>query len=147
VRRAGFVAVLWILGSCRAPGPLLSICLGEGGAFELHYVHSVERTPVVEVYRVHDGAIVLEGMRFRSLGWGLPSEGYVRRDGWFVVLGLGRRLGTLRVRTTRLNRHTLVVGDRTLPLAERVREGALVELSAARTPGCDRTLQVRVIGH
>jgi len=140
------LAVLWIFGSCRVPGLLLSICLGEGGAFELHYVHSVERTPVVEVYRVRDGAIVLEGMRFRSLGWGLPLEGYVRRDGWFVVSGLGRRLGTLQVRTTRLNRHTLVVGDRTVPLAERVRDGALLELFVARTSGCERALQVRVAG-
>lgn len=139
------MAVLWALAGCRAPSPLLSICV-ESGAFELHYVHSVERTPVVEVYRVRDGTIVLEGMRFRSLGWGLPSEGYVRRGGWFVVSGLGRRLGTLRVRTTRLNRYTLVVGDRAVPLVERAPEGALVELLVARTPGCDRALQVRVAG-
>ncbi len=130
------------LPSGTAPTPLSAFCLRGPTAFQLRYLHSVERTPVIELYRVRDGALVLEGMRFRSLGWGLPSEGYVREDGWFVVSGLAQPVGVLRLRVSRLTRHTLVVGHRVLLLYRLVPEGGGVVLSVGPVRGCPRALRV-----
>ncbi|MDR5709386.1 MAG: DUF1850 domain-containing protein [Armatimonadota bacterium] len=118
------------------------LCLRESPFFELRYVHSVERTPVVETYRIQGGRLVLVGMRFRSVGWGLPSEGYVRQNGWFVVSGLHRPLGALRLRVMRLNRYLLVAERQTLPLLSLAGEGGVLVLSAGRVPGCTRVLRI-----
>ncbi|MDR5682771.1 MAG: DUF1850 domain-containing protein [Armatimonadota bacterium] len=127
---------------CAQRRPLLSVCLSADARFEIRYVHSVEKTPVIEIYRVGpDGAISIEGMRFRSLGWGLPSEGYVYRDGWYVVSDLHRRIGTLHLRVSKIARHELLTGARTFPLYDRVRDGAGVVVAASRTPDCPLRLE------
>lgn len=144
MRCAVLIAVLVAGAGCGRTAIGFTVCLPPDGVFELHYVHSVERTPVVEIYRVRGEAIVLDGMRFRSGGWGLPSEGYVRRGTWFVVSGLGRVVGTLRLRVTSLNRYALVAGGRTIHLSAHAHEGAPVTLAAAAASGCAPALRVEL---
>jgi hypothetical protein len=125
----------------------MSVCLPADGRFEIRYIHSVEKTPVIETYRVaDDGAIFIEGMRFRSLGWGLPSEGYVYRDGWYVISGVGRRIGTLHLRVSQFARHELAASGNTHPLYGRVRDGGGVVVAASRTRDCPRLLEARPAG-
>jgi hypothetical protein len=144
VLRVFALAVGLSLSGCAQPEPLVSACLPATGRFEIRHVHSVEKTPVIEIYRAApDGAIFIEGMRFRSLGWGLPSEGYVLRDGWYVISGLDRRVGVLHLRTSRFTRHELVAGDRTYPLYDRLRDGAGVIVTVSPARACPLYLEVR----
>jgi hypothetical protein len=128
-------------GCARQP---LSLCLPADGRFELRYLHSVERSPVVERYRVDGhGRLWLEGMRFRSVGWGLPADGFVRRDGWFQTTDPPRRLDRLVLRVSHLARQELWVGRRAVALHSRFADGSAVTVQAARTPTCPRALVVQ----
>ncbi|MDS0260154.1 DUF1850 domain-containing protein [Haloarcula sp. S1CR25-12] len=56
-----------------------------GTAVTLAYTHSVEKTPVRDVYVVDGDRLVAARMTFESYGWGLPSRANVtREDGRFV---------------------------------------------------------------
>ncbi|MCS7173448.1 MAG: DUF1850 domain-containing protein [Armatimonadetes bacterium] len=122
--------------------PRVLLCLRESPFFELRYVHSVERTPVIETYRVQGDTLVLMGMRFRSGGWGLPSEGYVRQNGWFVVSGLRHPLTALHLRILRLNQYVLVAERRALSLFPLAGKGGMLVLSAGQAHNCARVLRI-----
>ena len=126
-------------------GPvLLRIPLPPDGAFALVYRHSVERTPVVERYRVARGegpagqaepvlVLVLEASEYRSLGAGLPAEGELREgpEGPVLVIWLRRTMDSLVLRPLPLTEHALRLGDgRRIPLPD---GGAALELR----PGCE----------
>jgi len=100
---------------------------------ELRYVHSVERTPVIEVYRVDADGLHLILMRFSSQGAGLPTEGYVREGDHFVIR-TDRRIGDLEVRVSRVASHHLVAGPDTLDLVGLAGDGAAIRLQAGRGP-------------
>lgn len=90
----------------------------------LAYNHSVEKTPISDVYEVRGTKLRHVRMKFQSYGWGLPSGADVHRsDGWFVV-DPGRTYAELFVKPGRVAGHRLHVGDRTYDL---------VQLSSART--------------
>jgi hypothetical protein len=71
----------------------------------IHFIHSVQKTPVEEDLRLDDkwGGFVLEETRYQSFGVGLPflsSEGEFREDGdYFIFAGMGRHFRTLSLRT------------------------------------------------
>lgn len=97
----------------------------------LAYNHSVEKTPVRDVYEVRGTNLQHVRMKFQSYGWGLPSGADVHRsDGWFVF-DPGRTYTELFVKPGRVAGHQLHVGDRTYDLVER---------SSART------IRIRVVG-
>ncbi|GBD29805.1 hypothetical protein HRbin32_00897 [bacterium HR32] len=140
--RPPWAVLVVLLASC-ARTPDLSVCLPPDGRFELRYVHSVERTPVVERYRVWDRSLWLEGMRFQSLGWGLPAEGFVRRGGWFETTGPPRRMDGLVLRVSHQVRPELAAGQQTLPLYRRVPDGAALRLEVSSGGGCPERLLLR----
>lgn len=54
-----------------------------GEEWQIVFIHSVERTPWEEYYRVEDGGNLLYKTRFQSLGWGYP---YAVSDGEFHAM-------------------------------------------------------------
>ncbi len=121
------------------------MCLPPTGRFELRYVHSVEQTPVVERYRVREGRLWLEGMRFRSLGWGLPAEGFVRHGDWFETTGPPRPLDGLVLRVSHLARQELVAGQQALPLHRRLPDGTALRLEVRSRGRCPQELWLRPV--
>ncbi len=90
-----------------------------GSTVELRYMHSVEKTPVNDVYRVDGETLVNTRMEFESYGWGLPARVNVTNvNGTFVydppepII----TLETLSVSPGRIAEHTLVVDDRRIDL-------------------------------
>lgn len=134
----GTVAVFW-------PVPALLVKSGVGsllwtlplrGPLEvrLEYQHSVERTPVVEVYIAEPGALRFTRMEFVSQGAGLPTSGYVREGGRFVLREV-RVLSVLPIRVSRLTMPRLVIdGGEVLDLVALVGDGGTVEVSSGRRP-------------
>ncbi|MDQ7858992.1 MAG: DUF1850 domain-containing protein [Armatimonadota bacterium] len=101
-----------------------------GGRLELRYRHSVERTPVVEVFRAEPDGLWFVEMRFLSQGAGLPTEGYVREGGLFV-LRRPRRIGEVPLLVSAEGGHRLRVGQDEVDLVAAFGEGAAVRLVSA----------------
>ena len=98
-----------------------------GARVELRYRHSVERTPIVEVFRVErDGLRFLE-MTFVSQGAGLPTEGYVR-EGDHFVLRQPRFIGALPLLVSGAAGHRLWVDGTEVDLVAVVGRGGPVRV-------------------
>lgn len=85
----------------------------------LAYNHSVEKTPVRDVYEVRGTNLQHVRMKFQSYGWGLPSGADVHRSGGWFVFDPGRTYEELFVKPGRVAGHQLHVGDGTYDLVER----------------------------
>ena len=95
-----------------------------GQAFTIRYVHSVDRSPVFETFRVKKGAgLVLEETHFRMFGAGMGHwEGHGRlvRDGeWTRIEGINRELGgfVLRIGSKGVD-HTVILGKQEINLSD-----------------------------
>lgn len=69
----------------------------------INFMHSVQKTPVIEELEYQNGEFALRRTRYKSQGVGLPfdeSDGRFRREGeWFVVENMNRRFKRLELRT------------------------------------------------
>ena len=104
---------------------LLAVPVAEGTTVALNYTHSVEKTPVLDVYAVDGTELEMVRMEFRSYGAGLPARAdvTVTENDTFVFDPEGS-YEELYVTPGPIAGHELVVGDRVYDL---------VDLSDART--------------
>lgn len=118
-----------------------NVPLGQSRIFSLRYTHSVEKTPVVETFRVLDGGhFLLISTAYKSYGVGLPSlpsEGKLTlRDGWFLLENLQREYQDIRLRVGPEAAVLLEQDKQSYPLHEWYPAGSLViirqELSKKR---------------
>ena len=108
-----------------------SIPLGQSRIFSLRYTHSVEKTPVIETFRVlDDGRLLLISTAYKSYGVGLPSlpsEGKLTvRDGWFVLEDLQREYQDIRLRVGPEAAVLLELEQQSYPLHQWYPAGSLV---------------------
>ncbi len=97
--------------------------LGSDGLFELGFIHSVSRTPVIDAYRIDGKGIVQTSEIFLAHGAGLPSgidelnaTGWRHENGQFI-LDLDRPIGTMIVRIQPEYKNTLHIADQSITLA------------------------------
>ncbi|WP_309118581.1 DUF1850 domain-containing protein [Paenibacillus sp.] len=120
-------------------GLMLAVPVRAADPFEIRFIHSVHRTPVIERYRVgKDRSLVLEQVVYESYGIGNPSspepgERFRMEDGKFVIDRMDRRFRVLRLRIGReVANHELTVAGRTYPHAEWSEPGRRIRLEAKR---------------
>ena len=106
-----------------------------GDRFTLTYVHSVQKTPVYEVYGIDGrGAVVLRETRVKSLGYGLPAptpdNHYLLEGEFLVIRDMNRRIGTLLIRVSFHQPMELSFGERVFDLQQCGRAGDLIEVRA-----------------
>ena len=128
VERSGLEVRVADLGSGRV---LWSRAVRPSERVELHYVHSVERTPIVEVFQPEPDGLRFIEMRFSSQGAGLPTQGYTREGDHFVLRG-DRMIGALPVRVSAVARHSLQVGEDRVDLVRLAGDGAGVSIVSRR---------------
>ena len=79
----------------------------------IEFMHSVQKTPVIEELTFHAGEFVLLRTRYKSLGVGLPfdaGDGNFRREGdWFIMDDMNRRFKNLELRTGKGTRLKITV--------------------------------------
>lgn len=99
---------------------LLTIPVEEGDTIALEYTHSVEKTPIRDIYTVRDDDLVMTRMEFSSFGAGLPAQADVDRtdDGRYVHEPVHDRPGDLLVATGPIANHDLVVEGARYDLVE-----------------------------
>lgn len=108
-----------------------------GLAFSIRFIHSVQKTPVLEELRVdEDGhGFVLEATKYQSFGVGLPfleSEGEFRQEGCYYIMDhMDRRFSCLSLRTGVGTKLTVFVEGRELPLHELYPPGTRIDLFVA----------------
>ena len=103
--------------------------------FTIHFIHSVQKTPVEEFLTAHaDGHFHLSGTRYQSHGVGLPflpEEGAFRQEGDYFVLDMERDYAELSLRTGVGTELTITVGDQIIPTYEMYPVGTRIDLVVA----------------
>lgn len=133
---AGLVAAGLLLGGATAIGDVgtertlvveddegttvLTAPVEENSTVVLAYTHSVEKTPVRDVYAVRGERLRMTRMEFRSFGAGLPAGADVERtgDGSYAFQPETRPREELVVSTGHVAGHELVVDGRRHDLVE-----------------------------
>ena len=95
---------------------LLATPVEQGTPVVLTYTHSVEKTPVHDVYVVHNGSLEMTRMEFQSSGWGLPARENVTRENGSFAFDPAGSYDELYVKPGRVADHRLRVGNRTFDL-------------------------------
>lgn len=100
---------------------LLSEPVTDETTVRLEYTHSVEKTPVADVYVVEGTTLRMIRMEFDSYGAGLPADAPVERapDGDGYVYELNRTYERLDVSPGERAGHRLVIDDARYDLVER----------------------------
>ena len=119
----------------RAAGDTVAIVpVKPGTPFSIHFIHSVQKTPVLENLAVDaDGhSFVLHSTKYQSFGVGLPflaEEGHFYQEGDYYILdGMERHFPQLTLRTGVGTQLTLYIGRRTYRLFETYSPGTPVDL-------------------
>ena len=86
----------------------------------INFIHSVQKTPVIEELEYRNGEFVLIRTKYKSQGVGLPfdvADGKFYRDGdWFVFDDMNRRFKNLDLRTGKGTNLTVTLNGRDYPL-------------------------------
>lgn len=86
----------------------------------INFIHSVQKTPVIEELELRNGEFVLVRTKYKSQGVGLPfdaGDGTFHRDGdWFIFDNMNRHFKNLELRTGKGTKLTVTVADKTLEL-------------------------------
>lgn len=115
-------------------GEILTAEADDGTTASLEYVHSVEKTPVRDVYVVEDGGIRFDRTEFVSFGAGLPTEDIERNEeGAYVHEPNDSQVkDEVVVSTGEIAGHELVVNDERYDLAGPT-DGGTVRIYVTRT--------------
>ena len=107
----------------------------DAAPFTIHFIHSVQKTPVEEFLTAHaDGHFHLAGTRYQSHGVGLPflpEEGNFRREGDYFVLDMERDYKELSLRTGVGTELTIAAGEQVIPVYELYPVGTRIDLVVA----------------
>lgn len=116
---------------------LFSKKVKQGERFEVAYIHSVERSPVKEIFEVRGADIYTMESHTESFGAGMPYTGeeMEMKDGKFIIKDINRKVhgGTLRVRPSSVFPHHIKVGEEDLVISDPPYEGRNLEIKVART--------------
>ena len=102
----------------------------EGLPLTIEFLHSVQRTPVIEELEFHTGEFILRRTIYQSQGVGLPfdaADGNFRRVGdKFIMDNMNRPLKNLELRTGKGTRLTVTVDGKTFALYEKFPVGTKI---------------------
>ncbi|MHC0551172.1 DUF1850 domain-containing protein [Salinicoccus sp. CNSTN-B1] len=116
---------------------LYSTRIDDGERFSVEYIHSVERSPVKEIFEVRGTDIYTMESHTESFGAGMPYEGEVMEleDGKFIISEINRPVhgGTLRIRPSSVFPHHIMIGDDDILISEPPFKGRNLEVNVTRT--------------
>ena len=85
----------------------------------INFIHSVQKTPVIEELEFQNGEFVLVRTKYKSQGVGLPfdiSDGTFHRDGDWFVFDMNRHFKDLELRTGKNTNLTVTIGKKSYEL-------------------------------
>lgn len=116
---------------------LFSQNVEQGERFEVSYIHSVERSPVIEIFEIRSDGIYTMESHTESFGAGMPYEGddVELADGKFIIKNINRKVhgGTLRIRPSSVFPHHIKVGDKDLTISDLPYKGRNLEVKLIKS--------------
>ncbi|MGO1922455.1 MAG: DUF1850 domain-containing protein [Jeotgalicoccus sp.] len=108
-----------------------------GERFEVNYIHSVERSPVSEVFEVRGDGIYTMESHTESFGAGMPYEGedIELKDGTFTIKNINRKVhgGTLRIRPSSVFPHHIIIGGTDIVISDAPYKGKNLEVKLIKS--------------
>lgn len=96
----------------------------------IKFIHSVQKTPVIEELELRNGEFVLLRTKYKSQGVGLPfdaSDGKFYRDGeWFIFDNMNRKFKSLELRTGKGTQLTITLNGRDYELYKKFPPGTKI---------------------
>ena len=148
---AAAIAIIWltapqalILQDAQSGKKIAAYALQDGETFSVTFVHSVNQSPVTEVYCAHDGALYVTQCIYSTLGAGVASTlepGWTltqNGDGTWTLSGLDTRMNDLVYIVGTVSDHVLRIGTRTISLRTLCGRNAHVRFSLSRCPFAQR---------
>ncbi|WP_373446101.1 DUF1850 domain-containing protein [Salinicoccus bachuensis] len=109
----------------------------DGERFSVTYIHSVERSPVKEVFEVRGTEIFTMESHTESFGAGMPYEGEVMEleNGKFIISDINRPVhgGALRIRPSSVFPHHIMIGEDDVVISDPPYKGRNLEVEISRT--------------
>ena len=100
----------------------------------INFMHSVQKTPVIEELEYKNGEFVLLRTKYKSQGVGLPfdaGDGKFYRDGdWFIFDDMNRRFKNLELRTGKGTQLTIILDGRKYELYKKFPLGTKIIVKA-----------------
>ena len=107
----------------------------QGQEFSISYIHSVNQSPVKEIYTIDGGRIVLTALEFEAFGAGMPTQLKPGQalihlpDGGMRIEGFDRTIDQLRYMIPHGTDITLTLGERQISLSSLDAPGQTVRFS------------------
>jgi len=120
--------------------------LDEGSEFAISFIHSVNISPVKEIFMIRDGQIVLTALEFYTFGAGMPTELEQEQtltqlpDGGMRIDGFDREFSNLSYIIGYNTNHTLSLESHEIPLETLDRAGQPLLFSFERLTILQRLL-------
>ena len=107
----------------------------KGTPLVINFVHSVQKTPVIEELEFDGDKFILLRTKYKSQGVGLPfmeSDGVFREEGdWFIMDDMNRPLKNLQLRTGVGTNLTVTLNGQEIKLFEKFPAGTKIIIEAA----------------
>ena len=115
---------------------IASVDAVKGTPLVINFIHSVQKTPVVEELEFDGDNFILRRTKYKSQGVGLPfmeSDGKFYRDGdWFIMDEMNRTIKNLQLRTGTGTNLTVTLNGQEFKLYEKFPAGTKIIISAER---------------
>ena len=96
----------------------------------INFIHSVQKTPVIEELEFRGGEFILLRTKYKSQGVGLPfdiNDGKFYRDGeWFIVDEMNRRFKNLELRTGKGTQLKIILDGKNFELYKKFPPGTKI---------------------
>ena len=100
--------------------------------FNIEYLHSVAKTPVIEFFEIKDGKILLTGTEYYSYGAGLPTEAkqgeYILKDDKFIIKNINQILPEILLRVSDYAKHEFNFKEQNYKLHKNLKTETLIEI-------------------
>lgn len=110
-----------------------SFPLEEGGRFSITFIHSVNKTPLTDVYEIRGGDIYVVETKYYSFGAGVQTEleegqslSYAE-DGAMIISGFDKKMTGMVYVVGKISDHVLKIGEADYSLTELCGKGSAVE--------------------
>ena len=112
-----------------------SVAAVKGTPLVINFIHSVQKTPVIEELEFDGENFILLRTKYKSQGVGLPfmeSDGKFYRDGdWFIMDNMNRKFKNLQLRTGVGTELTVTLNGQEFKLFEKFPAGTKILIDAA----------------
>lgn len=99
---------------------LLILPLFREDGFSTYYIHSVEKTPVIEFFQVEGRSLLLTKTIFSSYGAGLPLDhnGFSQGNDFFLIQDIHKTFSIIYFRVSTTADQYLLIGDKKIYFQE-----------------------------